>query len=192
MEPTLQASSAMRNTDIEAIRCVDPRNRRRRGGNRAPKVGRARRKEPGRSAGWFPLVHADLLAPPPDLPIDERRSEEHRQGRDGSYPGNLGPSIWTSVQANAGLVPKRELPLLGEVTSLLELPLVGDVTLCGLGAEGMIILSVSHRMGFVRKVLSKVTMMDQGRLVEVCAPANVGGGTRDQRARAFVGKRLRQ
>ena len=55
----------------------------------------------------------------------------------------------------------------------------------------MTMLIVSHEMGFVREVSSRVVMMDQGRVVEGGQPAQIFDGARTERARGFVGRILR-
>ena len=79
------------------------------------------------------------------------------------------------------------------MTSALDPELVGEVldTIRGLAADGMTMLIVSHEMGFVREVSSRVVMMDQGRVVEEGPPAQIFDDARTERARSFVGRILR-
>ena len=79
------------------------------------------------------------------------------------------------------------------MTSALDPELVGEVldTIRRLAADGMTMLIVSHEMGFVREVSSKVVMMDAGRLVEEGPPAQIFDGARTERTRSFMGKILR-
>jgi polar amino acid transport system ATP-binding protein len=60
-----------------------------------------------------------------------------------------------------------------------------------LAAEGMTMLIVSHEMGFVREVASKVVMMDKGQVVEEGSPREIFDTPKSERAREFVGKILR-
>ena len=71
--------------------------------------------------------------------------------------------------------------------------LVGEVlaVMRGLAADGMTMLIVSHEMGFVREVSSKIVMMDQGRLVEEGPPAQIFDAATTERTRSFVGRVLR-
>jgi polar amino acid transport system ATP-binding protein len=64
-------------------------------------------------------------------------------------------------------------------------------TIRGLAAEGMTMLIVSHEMGFVREVASRVVMMDKGQVVEEGTPREIFDTPRTDRAREFVGKILR-
>ena len=52
-------------------------------------------------------------------------------------------------------------------------------------------LIVSHEMGFVREVSSKVVMMDQGQVVEEGPPTQIFDGAQTERTRSFMGKVLR-
>ncbi|MCB1992290.1 MAG: amino acid ABC transporter ATP-binding protein, partial [Geminicoccaceae bacterium] len=78
-------------------------------------------------------------------------------------------------------------------TSALDPELVGEVldTIRVLAADGMTMLIVSHEMGFVREVSSKVVMMDQGSIVETGPPAQVFDAPRTDRCREFVSRILR-
>jgi polar amino acid transport system ATP-binding protein len=64
-------------------------------------------------------------------------------------------------------------------------------TIRGLAADGMTMLIVSHEMGFVREVATKVVMMDRGQVVEEGTPRQIFDAPRTDRAREFVGKILR-
>ena len=46
-------------------------------------------------------------------------------------------------------------------------------------------LIVSHELGFVREVSSKVTIMDRGRLVDEGPPAQIFGGARTESGARF-------
>ena len=110
-----------------------------------------------------------------------------------AYPDQLSGGQQQRVAIARALALKPEILLLDEVTSALDPELVGEVldTIRGLAAEGMTMLIVSHEMGFVREVSSKVVMMDQGRVVEEGPPAQIFDGAQTERARSFVGKILR-
>ena len=110
-----------------------------------------------------------------------------------AYPDQLSGGQQQRVAIARALALRPEILLLDEVTSALDPELVGEVldTIRGLAAEGMTMLIVSHEMGFVREVSSKVVMMDQGRVVEEGPPAQIFDGAQTERARSFVGKILR-
>jgi polar amino acid transport system ATP-binding protein len=83
--------------------------------------------------------------------------------------------------------------LLDEVTSALDPELVNEVldAIRALAAEGMTMLIVSHEMGFVKEVSSKVVMMDKGLVVEVGPPREIIDAPKTDRAKEFFGKILR-
>ena len=110
-----------------------------------------------------------------------------------AYPDQLSGGQQQRVAIARALALKPEILLLDEVTSALDPELVGEVldTIRGLAADGMTMLIVSHEMGFVREVSSRVVMMDQGRVVEEGPPAQIFDGARTERARSFVGRILR-
>jgi ABC-type polar amino acid transport system ATPase subunit len=52
-------------------------------------------------------------------------------------------------------------------------------------------VAVSHEMGFVREIASKVALMSDGAAVEVGTPAEIFDAPRTDRARDFVSKIIR-
>jgi polar amino acid transport system ATP-binding protein len=110
-----------------------------------------------------------------------------------AYPDELSGGQQQRVAIARALALRPEILLLDEVTSALDPELVNEVldTIRGLAAEGMTMLIVSHEMGFVREVASKVVMMDEGRVVEEGPPQRIFDAPRTDRAREFVGKILR-
>jgi polar amino acid transport system ATP-binding protein len=110
-----------------------------------------------------------------------------------SYPDELSGGQQQRVAIARALALKPEILLLDEVTSALDPELVNEVldTIRGLAAEGMTMLIVSHEMGFVREVASKVVMMDKGQVVEEGTPREIFDTPKTERAREFVGKILR-
>jgi polar amino acid transport system ATP-binding protein len=57
-----------------------------------------------------------------------------------------------------------------------------------LAADGMTMLLVSHEMGFVRDISTKVVFMDAGRVVEAGPPAAIFDAPQEARTREFIGK----
>ncbi len=114
-------------------------------------------------------------------------------GKEHAYPDQLSGGQQQRVAIARALALRPEILLLDEVTSALDPELVGEVldTIRRLAADGMTMLIVSHEMGFVREVSSKVVMMDAGRLVEEGPPAQIFDGARTERTRSFMGKILR-
>jgi polar amino acid transport system ATP-binding protein len=114
-------------------------------------------------------------------------------GKEDAYPDQLSGGQQQRVAIARALALRPEILLLDEVTSALDPELVGEVldTIRRLAADGMTMLIVSHEMGFVREVSSKVVMMDEGRLVEEGPPEQIFDAARTERTRSFMGKVLR-
>jgi polar amino acid transport system ATP-binding protein len=110
-----------------------------------------------------------------------------------AYPDQLSGGQQQRVAIARALALKPEILLLDEVTSALDPELVGEVldTIRGLAAEGMTMVIVSHEMGFVREVSTRVAMMDQGQVVEEGPPARIFEDAQTERARSFVSRILR-
>ena len=110
-----------------------------------------------------------------------------------SYPDELSGGQQQRVAIARALVLRPEILLLDEVTSALDPELVNEVldAIRLLAAEGMTMFIVSHEMGFVREVSSKVVFMADGRVVEVGSPNQIFDNPREVRTREFVGKILR-
>lgn len=110
-----------------------------------------------------------------------------------SYPDQLSGGQQQRVAIARALALKPEILLLDEVTAALDPELVNEVldTVGQLANEGITMLIVSHEMGFVRKVSSRVVMMDKGQIVETGTPADIFETPREDRTKAFVSKILR-
>jgi polar amino acid transport system ATP-binding protein len=110
-----------------------------------------------------------------------------------SYPDELSGGQQQRVAIARALALRPEILLLDEVTSALDPELVNEVldAIRLLAAEGMTMFIVSHEMGFVREVSSKVVFMADGRVVEVGAPNQIFDNPREARTQDFVGKILR-
>jgi polar amino acid transport system ATP-binding protein len=110
-----------------------------------------------------------------------------------AYPEELSGGQQQRVAIARALALKPEILLLDEVTSALDPELVNEVldSIRGFAAEGMTMLIVSHEMGFVREVSSKVILMDKGRVIEQGSPGEIIDRPQTERGREFFGKILR-
>ncbi|MGJ7562432.1 amino acid ABC transporter ATP-binding protein [Variovorax sp. GB1R11] len=110
-----------------------------------------------------------------------------------SYPDQLSGGQQQRVAIARALALQPGILLLDEVTAALDPELVNEVldTVRLLAAEGMTMFIVSHEMGFVREVSSKVVFMADGHVVEVGDPRQIFDAPREARTRDFVGKILR-
>ena len=110
-----------------------------------------------------------------------------------AYPDQLSGGQQQRVAIARALALEPEILLLDEVTSALDPELVNEVldAIRALAADGMTMLIVSHEMGFVREVATRVVMMAEGAMVEEGTPAEIFDRPRTERARDFVRRLLR-
>jgi polar amino acid transport system ATP-binding protein len=110
-----------------------------------------------------------------------------------AYPDELSGGQQQRVAIARALALRPEILLLDEVTSALDPELVAEVldTIRVLAADGMTMLIVSHEMGFVREVSSKVVFMADGRVVEVGPPSQIFDAPQTERCADFVRRILR-
>ncbi|WP_291829159.1 amino acid ABC transporter ATP-binding protein [Bosea sp. (in: a-proteobacteria)] len=110
-----------------------------------------------------------------------------------AYPDELSGGQQQRVAIARALALKPEILLLDEVTSALDPELVAEVldTIRVLAAEGMTMLIVSHEMGFVREISSKVVFMADGKVVEVGPPQQIFDAPQTERCADFVRRILR-
>lgn len=111
----------------------------------------------------------------------------------GSFPDELSGGQQQRVAIARALALKPEFLLLDEVTAALDPELVRDVldVIRDLAQDGMTMLIVSHEMGFVREVSSRVVFMADGKVIEEGMPTEVFDDPRMQRTQDFVAKILR-
>jgi polar amino acid transport system ATP-binding protein len=110
-----------------------------------------------------------------------------------AYPDQLSGGQQQRVALARALALRPDVLLLDEVTSALDPELVNEVldAIRLLAADGMTMLIVSHEMGFVREVSSKVVFMADGRSIESGSPQQIFENPTTQRARDFVVKIIR-
>ena len=78
--------------------------------------------------------------------------------------------------------------LFDEPTSSLDPEMVGEVlaVMQSLAEEGMTMVVVTHDMGFARQVAHRVLFMDEGRIVEEGAPAELLDAPGHERSQRFL------
>ena len=110
-----------------------------------------------------------------------------------AYPDELSGGQQQRVAIARALALRPEILLLDEVTSALDPELVGEVldSIWLLAEEGMTMLIVSHEMGFVREVASRVAFMADGRMIEVSSPRKIFDDPNEARTQDFVARILR-
>nr|WP_305123236.1 amino acid ABC transporter ATP-binding protein [Roseomonas sp. GC11] len=109
-----------------------------------------------------------------------------------AYPDELSGGQQQRVALARALALRPDVLLLDEVTSALDPELVTEVldAIRTLAQEGMTMVIVSHEMGFVREVSSRVVFMDRGRVVEE-GPPGILDAPRTERLRDFAAKIIR-
>jgi polar amino acid transport system ATP-binding protein len=126
---------------------------------------------------------------------EARRALDHvgLAERSGHLPSQLSGGEQQRVAIARALALRPEILLLDEVTAALDPELVSEVldSIRALAREGMTMLIVSHEMGFIREVASKVAFMANGKVVEMGPPAQIFDAPREARTREFVSKILR-
>ncbi len=106
------------------------------------------------------------------------------------HPGQLSGGQKQRVAIARSLCMKPKIMLFDEPTSALDPEMVKEVldTMTELAREGMTMLCVTHEMGFAKEVADRVIFMDKGEIVEDASSAEFFGGSRNERARAFLGQ----
>ena len=109
-------------------------------------------------------------------------------GMEDRYPSQLSGGQQQRVAIARALAMEPEVMLFDEPTSALDPELVGEVldAIRGLTRSGMTLVLVTHEIGFAREVADHLVFMDEGRIVEEGAPAEVLGNPTNPRTQAFL------
>jgi len=78
--------------------------------------------------------------------------------------------------------------LFDEPTSALDPEMVKEVldVMLQLAKDGMTMMVVSHKMGFIHASADRVVFMDEGRIVEVGTPEDIFDNASEERSRQFL------
>jgi ABC-type polar amino acid transport system ATPase subunit len=108
------------------------------------------------------------------------------------HPHQLSGGQQQRVAIARALMMEPHVMLFDEVTSALDPELVGEVLVVmrDLAREGMTMLVVTHEMQFAREVGDRVIFMDEGKVVEQGAPADVLDHPQEKRTRRFLRRSL--
>ncbi len=111
----------------------------------------------------------------------------------GAYPNHLSGGQQQRVAIARALAMQPDMMLFDEPTSSLDPEMVGDVleVMRQLASEGMTMVVVTHEMGFARHVAHRVLFMDEGRIVEEGAPADLFERPQQERTQRFLARVLR-
>jgi len=109
-----------------------------------------------------------------------------------AWPSELSGGQQQRVAIARALAMSPKVMLFDEVTSALDPELVQEVlaVMRDLAAAGMTMIIVTHEMRFAREVGTRMTFMDEGRVVEEGTPAEVLDAPREARTREFLSKVL--
>lgn len=106
------------------------------------------------------------------------------------YPRQLSGGQQQRVAIARALAMRPKAILFDEPTSALDPQLVGDVlaVMTDLAEEGMTMIVVTHEIQFAATVADRVAYMQDGRIVEIGAAAQVLNSPTDPRTAAFLSR----
>jgi polar amino acid transport system ATP-binding protein len=109
-----------------------------------------------------------------------------------SYPEQLSGGQQQRVAIARSLALQPQVMLFDEVTSALDPELTAEVlaVMEDLARRGMTMISVTHEMGFARRVADLVVFMHQGKVWETGPTAELFANPRTAEFRQFVGSEL--
>lgn len=109
-----------------------------------------------------------------------------------AYPKQLSGGQKQRIAIVRALAMNPEVMLFDEPTSALDPEMVGEVlqVIRDLADDGMTMLIVTHEMGFAKDVASRVMFMDEGVVMEDCAPDQMFSNPSTERAKSFLSKVL--
>ena len=107
-----------------------------------------------------------------------------------AYPSTLSGGQKQRIAIVRALAMNPKVMLFDEPTSALDPEMVGEVldVIREVAEGGMTMVIVTHEMGFAREVASRVLFMDEGRIRESGAPAQLFDSPQDARLQSFLSK----
>jgi len=130
----------------------------------------------------------------PKVEAEERGIELLRsvgmEDKAGEYPSRLSGGQQQRVGIARALAVDPRVMLFDEPTSALDPEWVSEVldVIKRIALQGMTMILVSHEMGFVREVASRVILMDEGCMVENGPPEQIFDHPSEERTRQFLQK----
>lgn len=109
-----------------------------------------------------------------------------------SYPAQLSGGQKQRIAIVRALAMSPDVMLFDEPTSALDPEMVGEVleVMKELASEGMTMVVVTHEMGFAKEVGTRVLFMDEGKIKEAGAPAEIFSNPQNDRTKEFLSKIL--
>lgn len=107
-----------------------------------------------------------------------------------AYPNNLSGGQKQRVAIARALCMNPDIMLFDEPTSALDPEMIKEVleVMKDLGKQGMTMVVVTHEMGFMRKVGTRVVFLDQGEIVEENTSEKFFENPQSDRAKDFLSK----
>ena len=104
------------------------------------------------------------------------------------YPNQLSGGQQQRVAIARALCKSPDIMLFDEPTSALDPEMIGEVldVMISLAKEGKTMVTVTHEMGFARKVADRVIFMDGGQIVEENDPENFFHNPESDRLKLFL------
>ena len=108
------------------------------------------------------------------------------------YPGQLSGGQQQRVAIARALAMQPRIMLFDEPTSALDPEMIKEVldVMVGLAESGMTMLVVTHEMGFARAVANRVSMFDEGAIVEQADPETFFNNPQHDRTKLFLSQIL--
>ncbi len=108
------------------------------------------------------------------------------------YPRHLSGGQQQRVAIARALAMEPKIMLFDEPTSALDPEMIKEVldVMLDLARAGMTMVVVTHEMGFARAAADRVLFMDEGKVVEIAAPAELFNNPREERTKLFLSKIL--
>ena len=109
-----------------------------------------------------------------------------------AYPHKLSGGQKQRIAIARSLAMEPEVILFDEPTSALDPEMIGEVLdiMKDVAAKGIMMLVVTHEMGFARNVANRIFFMDKGKIAVDDTPKNVFTNPQHERLREFLGKIL--
>ena len=109
-----------------------------------------------------------------------------------TYPAMLSGGQKQRIAIVRALAMNPEVMLFDEPTSALDPEMVGEVLdlIRELADEGMTMVIVTHEMGFVREVATRVMFVDEGQIKEQNTPEELFSNPKNPRLKEFLSKML--
>ncbi len=109
------------------------------------------------------------------------------------YPAQLSGGQQQRVAIARALAMQPRIMLFDEPTSALDPEMIKEVldVMIELAKSGMIIVAVTHEMGFARAVANRMIFFDKGEIVEQGTPTQIFNNPQNDRTKLFLSQILR-